>query len=331
MNKTTNSKLESKRSLNFSDPTRYEFWGIHKKEGRLSIDVKRYKEACNEIGSKNFLPEGLLTQKSPCYIPSKVKRHEYRINIFRDFLKELKEDWLNEFKPLLGELQSPKQAEDAYYLNSIATTSCSDDYDDIRAEAIMEGIRRRSKYVKVIKALYCQFVQKIAVEVERCILLVMVKSGFNNKRFTFANFESFTNKLVKEKKKPKMKSLQGYGSLYLLHEIHIFLKHNTENAYEKLKKHYPNNVASMENRTAATKYENGMFAGDWIIVEENYIDDLFDNLIRFFEKYCETYFEESRERSSWDYDEYFEKGIQEMRSSKKRFEKQSGIESQIES
>lgn len=60
-------------------------------------------------------------------------------------------------------------------------------------------------------------------------------------------------------------------------------------------------------------YENGMFAGDWIIVKENYIDDLLDKLIIFFEDYCRVYLKEDIEKSKWDYDDYFYTAFKQMK------------------
>ena len=56
-----------------------------------------------------------------------------------------------------------------------------------------------------------------------------------------------------------------------------------------------------------------MFAGDWIIVKENYIDDLLDKLIIFFEDYCRVYLKEDIEKSKWDYDDYFYTAFKQMK------------------
>lgn len=64
----------------------------------------------------------------------------------------------------------------------------------------------------------------------------------------------------------------------MLHKINNFLKHNSIDSYKTLKKMYPNNVASAENKTANIEYENGMFAADWIILKPNYIDEIFGKI-----------------------------------------------------
>ena len=48
-----------------------------------------------------------------------------------------------------------------------------------------------------------------------------------------------------------------------------------------------------------------MFAGDWIIIKDGYIDKLFKKLIEFFENYCNKFLGEDLEESKWNYDDYF--------------------------
>ena len=80
-----------------------------------------------------------------------------------------------------------------------------------------------------------------------------------------------------------------------------------------MKKYYPANVCSVENETAKEEYQNGMFAGGWIILKENYIDSIFDSLIKFFEDYCKQFVKEDIERANWDYDGYFIDAFNQMK------------------
>lgn len=80
-----------------------------------------------------------------------------------------------------------------------------------------------------------------------------------------------------------------------------------------MKKYYPANVCNVENGTASEEYQNGMFAGDWIVLKENYIDKIFDSLIKFFEDYCKQFVKEDIERANWDYDGYFINAFNEMK------------------
>lgn len=309
------SKFESDVPWDRDLLEQYEYWGFHPKGGRLHIDTKRYKKICESVGITDFLPSGLFEQRNSAYYePTRIKRHDYKVNIFRDLLGELREDWQREYKPLLNKVMSPKEVEDAYRLDALSYTSCSDDYDDICVESKMAGIRRINKYNRVIQSLYCQFIQKIATEVDRYTLIFMMECGYKGTDFKMDNFLSFSDGLLKQKGDKVFRNLSKYNAYNLMHKINNFLKHNSAESYKTLKKLYPDNVASEENGRSKIPYENGMFAGDWIIVKPNYIDDLLDKLVLFFEDYCRVYLNEDPYRSSWDYDDYFYNAHRQMKN-----------------
>lgn len=308
------SKYESENAWDHDILKQYEFWGFHPKGGRLHIDTKRYKKACESVGITDFLPSGLFQQRNSVYYePARIKRYDYKINIFRDLFDNLRNDWQREYKPLLSKVTTPEQVEDAYRTNALMYTGDADDYVDICGEAKMEGWKRGPKYYQVIQSLYCQFIQKIATEVDRYTLIVMVECGWKGTDFNMKSFTSFSDGLLKQKDKTKISTLSKYNAYNLLHKLNNFLKHNSIESYKTLLKLYPNNVASIENGKAKAPYENGMFAGDWIIVKPNYIDDLLGKLIQFFEDYCRVYLNEDIEESKWNYDEYFYNAYNQMR------------------
>ena len=133
------------------------------------------------------------------------------------------------------------------------------------------------------------------------------------------DFRAFTDGLKGEKRADLLNTLKGYNEYNLLHKINNFLKHNTIDAYNGLKKEYPKKVCSVENKTAKKPYENGMFAGDWIIVKEGYIDNLFKKLKEFFEDYCNKFLNEDLEESKWNYDDYFKDVVKEVRDLREYF------------
>ena len=225
----------------------------------------------------------------------------------------LKEDWENEYKPLLDKVTTPKEVEDATRLGGISIMASSDDYDEIIVESKMAAIRRIGQYERVIQSLYCQFIQKIATEVDRYTLIFMIECGWKGNDFKMDNFLSFSDGLLKQKGEKAFEKLSKYNSYNLLHKINNFLKHNSIESYKKLQKYFPNNVASVENGHAKKPYENGMFAGDWIIVKRDYIDQLLNKLVIFFEDYCRVFLHEDIERSKWDYDDYFYNAHRQMK------------------
>ena len=291
----------------------YEFWGFHRKKGKLHIDTKRYKKACDKVGITDFLPNGLFEQRNTVYYqPKKEKRHDYKVNIFRDLIGELRSDWDNEYKPLLDKIISPEEASNNYRVEAMSYTSCSDDYDEINMNSQLVRIKRAIEYERISRSLYCQFIQKISAEIDRYTLIFMVECGWKGKDFHFEEFSSFSDGLLSKKDETKISALSKYNSYNCLRKITNFLKHNSLASYEALKKRYPNIVRSVENKTAPKSFENGMFAGDWIIIKENYIDNLLNNLLIFFEDYCRVYLGEDIERAMWDYDDYFYSAQAEM-------------------
>jgi len=308
------SKYESKPAWTSESLLEYEFWGFHKKKGRLNIDTKRYKKACQSVGITDFLPNGLFKQRNSVYfLPEKIKRHDYKINIFRDLINELKNDWVNEYKSIFEKIRTPKEVEEDSRLNSLMFTSSEDDYDEIDIEAKMDGIRRIDKYNRIINSLYCQFIMKVTTEIDRFTLYVMTETGYKGTDFNIDSFFKFSDGLLKERGGIKIKDLSKYNAYNMLHKINNFLKHNSIESYRTLKKLYPANVASIERGTSQTEYKNGMFAGDWLIIKVGYIDDLLDKLIIFFENYCKVFLSEDLEESKWNYDDYFMNAYYEMR------------------
>ena len=299
------------RSTNIFDYTNIprediRYFGIHKIADRVSIDTARYKHILEEDGAIEFLPNGLLLASSSQYFTPAYKcRHDYKINLFCDLIDELKREWFEEYRPLFKHIKTPKQVYESNRLEQMMYTSCSDDLDEIECTAMLEAIYREPRYARAIHSLYCNFISKISTEIDRIILIVITDLGYKSSDFNFNAFAKFSDGLQKDKNGEKISKLKKYNAFNLLHKINNFLKHNTVTSYNDLKKWYPKNVASIENGTAKVNYENGMFAGDWIIIEKDYIDNLFDKLIIFFKDYCKKYLMENVDDADWNYDEYF--------------------------
>lgn len=250
---------------------------------------------------------------TPYFVPTKIKRYDYAINIFRDLINELRNDWLQEYKPVLAKIKTPQEVSESIRLNEMMFTSDPDDLDEIGIDAMFGGIRRARKYNEIINSLYCQFISKICTEIDRYTLIVMCELGYKGNDYNFKSFAKFSDGLQKDKNSVKLSGLSKYNAYNLLHKINNFLKHNTISSYNDLKKYYPANVRSVENGTAKEEYQNGMFAGGWIILKENYINDIFDSLTKFFEDFCKQFVKEDIERATWDYDEYFIDAFNQMK------------------
>ena len=310
------SKYESEKYKSSHDIyEEYEFWGFHKKSGRLHIDTKRYKKACESVGIKDFMPTGLFDQRdTPYYEPSKVTKYDYKVNLFRDLLRSLQSDWEKEYKPLFDKIKSPKDVESEHYESAISSICWSDEIDDVIVESKIAAIKRETKYLEIIQSLYCQFIQKVATEVDRIILIFMSKSGWKKEEYKMSEFIDFSRKLSKKRDGTDVKGLVEFESYHLLNLLNNFLKHNSLKSYKLLKRYFPNNVRSIENGKSKKKFENGMYAADWIIIEPYYIDGLFGKLITFFEYYCRTHLGEDTSRAFWDYDDYFYDAYKQLKN-----------------
>ena len=289
---------------NSEDLRNRNFWGIYDINGQQVIDIDRYKLICESVGGNEFIPKE-IEELSGIFTANKKEKYDYKINIFRDLIRDLQTDWEEEYKPIFKTIKTPKEVEDDNRLGALAYTSCSDDYDEICIEAQMAGFKRINQYNKIINSLYCQFISKICTEIDRYTLIVMMELGYKGTDFDFDSFCKFTDGIIKDKSASKLNKLSKYNAYNMLHKINNFLKHNSIQSYNTLKKLYPDNVVLGD-------YKNGMFAGDWIIIKDGYIDSIFKKLIVFFEDYCKVFLNEDPDISKWDYFDFFEDAFYEM-------------------
>ena len=310
--------LKPKLKVSWNDPDlqNMNFWGLHyNKEGRIQVDINKYKSSCESVGITDFIPEGLLNQNTNGFFtPQKKSKYDYVINIFNDMLNDFARDWNLEYKPIFKMIKTPKQVYNDTRLNGLAYTSDPDDLEDIEFGSLMSSLKRENKYNHVIQSLYCQFISKLATETDRIMLIAMCKLGYNGNDYDFKSFVKFSDGLTNDLNEIKIRDLKKYNAYNMLHKINNFLKHNSVAAYLDLKKNYPDNVASIEKGTTNKIYENGMFAGDWIIVHENYIDELIIKLRKFFKEYCEKFVKENENDAKWNHDDYFIDAFNNLRN-----------------
>ncbi len=290
-----------------------DFFGIHIINERVEVDVDRYIEACKLVGIEDFVPNEFKAEYIHQYfVPRKKERYDYFSLIMQDGINRFEKDWIQEYKPFFSKIKTPNEVKDQTRLDALMYTSNSDDFDEIDFEATMAGIKREKKYTQIINEIYCMFINKICTEVDRITLIALSAIGFDEVSFSVGKFKTFADGLAsKANKDIKFKDLDGYNSYTMLHEIHNFLKHNSIDAYSTLKKDYPKNVRSKENGTANNDYENGMFAGDWIIIKDEYIEKVFKKLYEFFNCFSKKYLDEDDD-SWWNNDDYFYNALSQM-------------------
>ena len=312
-NKTTKkSRFDYSKIEAEEDPREYwEYFGILPKNGHIRIDTKRLKKVAVEEGTIGELDSAIFQKprNSVYLIPVRLHRYDYKVNLMRDLLSSLQKEWYQEYKPLLGKIETPKDVYEQSRLDGIATTSCADDLDDIEFEATMAGIRRQPQYLRAVQSLYCQFVEKICCEIDRFSIILMNRLGYEGNDFSTQQFLSFSEGLKAKSNGKSFSNLKYWADYDALHKINNFIKHNTEHAYMKVRKNYPNYLVQTKK-----KYVSGMFAGDWIYLPDDFIEEILKHLTSFFEDYCASYLDENIEEAKWNYEDYFKEYYKKVKN-----------------
>ena len=285
-----------------------EFWGLHQVNGRIEVDVKRYAEACEQTGIKEFLPDELFKKPTvEYYVPSTKNRYDYTRNFFYDKISHLIGTWNEEYKPVFRKIKTPAEVESNVRLNMIAVTSDMEDIDDIDVEARMAGVMRIPSYHRIINEMYCMFLMKVCSEIDRIILFAVSSLGYTDEQFDMREFKIFS-----EGKNGSVKiwNLKHYKEFDKLHKINNFLKHNSVKSFSSLDKYFPECIAKHDG----IEYANGMYAGDWLNFQESDIDSMLKSVLIFLEDYCRRILGENIDRCYWDNDDYFLDAFKEMRN-----------------
>lgn len=296
-----------------SNPKDYEYYGFHLKDGRYHIDTKRLKK----LHCDGCFPDELFSspRNTHYFIPKHKHYSDYAINIMRDQLNILANDWNTEYKTVINKITTPKEVKESVRLEEIAYMSSADDLDDIEFDALMAGIRREAKYGEVIKSIHLQYLQKIFTELFRTILLVIKERGYENSLdFSYKYFlQHVQYKLNAETKKTNpLYRLPHFKYFDVLNKIDNFLKHNTVMAYnqlannafekdEELKQFQAKFVYSQEE--AGRVYENGMYAANWVKIKPSFVDEMLNNLQEFAKEFCKLMYGEDDLEAYWNSDE----------------------------
>jgi len=295
-------------------PNDYTYYGFHLKDGRYHIDTKRLKK----LHCDGSFPEALFTlpRNTHYFVPRHKKYSDYAINVLLDKLNTLVVDWDTEYKSAIKGLTTPKQVYDNTRTEQLMySSSPKDDMDDIEFNSLMESLRREQKYNHVIKSIHLQYLQKTFVEFFRTILLVIKERGYyNNFDFTYRYFMAYVQNVsnAPTKKANPIYRLPHYKYLDLLNKIDNFIKHNTIMSYNAL----TNNPDEKDPKTKKFLssfvytpkemgyiYENGMYAGDWLKIGPNFVDEMLQNLKEFSKELCELLYKENADEAHWNSDE----------------------------
>lgn len=291
----------------------YEYYGFHKRRGRFSIDTARIKK----LGYKDAFPIGLFTspRNTHYFIPKYKRKFDYACNELLETLNKLSENWNEEYIPAIQSIKTPEEVYMNVRSDELSFLSSSDDYDDVEVSARMASFKRMKVYVEIIESICLQYLQRIFIEFFRTILLVIKKRGYEDKEdFGFNKFLRYVNKTTNRKgdKANPIYQLPHYKDFSSLNLIVNFLKHNTVRSYlnlynnpeekdQSLKQFYSSFVYSEEE--LKEQYENGMYAGDWLKLDPNFIPYILNNLKEFSKELCKLLYDEDACEAEWNSDE----------------------------
>ena len=270
-----------------------EYWGIHEVDGRLEIDLKRFEYVCYRTEYSYFPKE--LKDKDRYYIANKAKRHDYTCNYLHDSVNNLRSDWNQEYKPLFKKIFSPKDAEDSYRTNTMMMFGDSEMFDSVELGSKWAMFQRMATYERIQSELYCTFLTKIMIEIHRIVLRALSMQMYQNTEYSVFDLKTFCNGAGVD-----FYSLKNWKIYLKYNDVYNFLKHNSIQSYNKLKRFNFKCLVETDQ-----KYENGMFAVNWLNPKEVKIDELLSEIVPFLDDFCSKVLKEDLKQAEWDYDDYF--------------------------
>lgn len=278
-----------------------EYWGIHEVNGHLEIDVRRFEYACFRTDHYRFPKE--LRNRGDYYIPSRKHRHDYTYNYLIDNVNALRADWKNEYEPLFKKILSPKDAQDSYRINTMATLGDSEFYDSVEIGATWAMIQRTEAYDRIIRELNCVFITKVVVEIHRIIFRTLSMELYEKQDYSVCDLMTYCNG-----RGVRFYDLKNREVYQKYNNICNFLKHNSIKAYNTIKKYNPECLIETK-----CEYENGMFAAPWLNYKEVDIDRFLEEIVPFLTDFCVKVMNEDPKQAEWDYEDQFIRTIRELR------------------
>lgn len=294
----------------------YRHYGFHLKNGRIHIDTKRLKEC----GLKSNFPELFSAPRNTHYfIPKHKSKFDYSINYLVAIINELREDWFNEYIPLIKQIKSPDDVYDKCRIEGLSTTTYSEDYDSIEVDSRLESFHRIKKYNELVKSIRIQYLIRSFTEYLRAIYLMLIFKDYKpRKDFQLKDLiEYVDSRFSKINERSQIELLPHYLHLNLANKLCNFLKHHSHSSYAKLANSlspYKNEqefYASYVYPETYRKYETGMYAGDWVKIDKNFIPDLLDALLEFSKELCKLLYNENYEEAIWNSDDQLIKRLKE--------------------
>ena len=290
-----NSNRQTKDYSKF-DATHREFYGLLIKNGVVRIDSIRFKKITKKMTNidQHIYKEMNQPRKTVYFMPQKVKHDDYMSNIFKSEINNLERFWLKEFVHALRAIKTPKEVHKKAMRGHFMQTGILD-YNEVTIHANMSQLERSNEYNFIMKSMVAQFIHQIASTIEATTIRVITLQGYKETDFNKKQFNIFIQGKKNDISLEIIEGYQYYDQLYLTWN---FLKHNSIDLYDKIKKKYPELLNSNE-------YKNGDLALRVLNIDRTFVSTILKKLKVFFDNLCEKAFQEDVLNADWNYNEFF--------------------------
>lgn len=276
-----------------------EYYGvfIEKDKGGIvsvKVDPKRMRKT-HLIDNDTYDLIQQSNRNSTYFHPAKRISGEYCFETFRYHINGLRKLWLQEIKPAIDKLKTPKQAGDQVYLSNLSDGIM--DVEECNMSRVVASALREPDYRYAIKMFYAQFVLLLGAEVEAMMVNVITKKGYTGEKFSREHLKGYVSGRVPGLDYTLFDNHIFYDKIYKLWN---FIKHNNTDVYNKVKDVYPE---LLYNPNA--NYVNGDIAIKYLNLTEEMIMDLLDGVIKFFDEFCVKVFGETIDYAEWNTEEYY--------------------------
>lgn len=271
------------------------FYGLFKNRNSVGVDPIRFLKKFPDKFNHNII-ESMAHRRSSLFYPIKKHFYDYNLNHFFTTIEEIEKDWKTyysqEIKKALSRLKKNHHTpgDDWNFItgiDSIGAASARADYLNMREAQIYQR-----KVDEIIASMYAQFFHMMASKIEAVTIRVLNNNKVNvNKSLR----DVLRGTLIG---KSEIEKLEGYKFHDRLYRIWNFIKHNNLDAYIKLKTNHFDVLSNHE-------YKQGDLAIYYVKFNEELIGLLLAGLKVFFTSYCKMVFNENKDDSKWNYDEYF--------------------------
>lgn len=206
-------------------------------------------------------------------------------NILLSKIEELRDNWVNEYAPLLNHL---KTSEEAFYEEFNNSENNSNRTDKERYyDAVREGTLRYGKNINIAKAFIIQYFIYSYCEYARTLLNCIDEKENSEKYITFDTLVKQCNKKIPIGSNiKKIEELPHYLFFSSFNHFNNFFKHNSKKAYDAL---IENEDTPEKERVfnsyfvirGFSPYQDGYYSGNWVRINFDFIEVMLNNLYEF--------------------------------------------------